>query len=79
MKVTPLVTIYIPSRDYGKYAEKAILSVISQVYENWELILIDEGSKDSTNTIFKYFKVKYPDKISIIRNDNPIGLQKWLI
>ena len=40
MKVNPLVTIYIPSRDYGKYAEKAILSVISQVYENWELILI---------------------------------------
>ncbi len=76
MKVNPLVTIYIPSKDYGKYCEKAILSVINQVYENWELILIDEGSKDSTNSIFNYFKVKYPDKISIIRNDNPIGLQK---
>ena len=39
------MTIYIPSKDYGKYSEKAILSVINQVYENWELILIDEGSK----------------------------------
>ena len=58
MKVNPLMT-YIPSKDYGKYAEKAILSVINQVYENWELILLDEGSKDSTNSIFNYFKVKY--------------------
>ena len=52
----PLVTIYIPSKDYGDYVEKAIQSVIKQVYGSWELILIDEGSIDKTSKIFNYFK-----------------------
>ena len=72
----PLVTIYLPSRNYGEYVEKAIGSVINQVYPNWELILVDEGSQDSTLSIFNYFKEKYNAKISVISNEKPIGLQK---
>lgn len=75
-KNNPLVSIYLPSRNYGKYAEKAIESVINQVYHNWELILIDEASQDSTLSIFNYFKEKYNTKISVISNEKPIGLQK---
>ena len=71
-----MVTIYIPSRNYGKYVEKAIQSVLEQIYQNWELILIDEGSQDSTLSVFTYFKEKYETKISVIRNEKPIGLQK---
>ncbi len=75
-KNPPLVTVYVPSRNYGKYAEKAIKSVINQVYNNWELILIDEGSQDSTLSIFNYYKEKYDKKISVLSNDKPVGLQK---
>ena len=46
MKSNPLVTIYIPCRNYGKYLSQCINSVISQVYENWELIIVNEGSSD---------------------------------
>lgn len=76
MKVEQLVTIYIPSKNYGKYVEKAIQSVLGQVYLNWELILIDEGSTDETHSIFEYYKKKYPEKINVISNQKPIGLQK---
>lgn len=72
----PLVTIYIPSKDYGDYVEKAIQSVIKQVYGSWELILIDEGSIDKTSKIFNYFKSRYKDKITILSHDKPKGLQK---
>lgn len=72
----PLVTVYIPSRNYGEYVEKAIKSIINQIYNNWELILIDEGSRDSTLSIFNYYKEKYDIKISVISNEKPIGLQK---
>lgn len=75
-KNLPLVTVYIPSRNYGEYAEKAIKSIINQVYNKWELILIDEGSQDSTLSIFNYYKDKYVTKISVISNEKPIGLQK---
>ncbi len=76
MKLKQLVTVYIPSKEYGKYVEKAIQSVLAQVYQNWELILIDEGSTDQTHTIFEYYKKKFDKKINIIRNKKPIGLQK---
>tara|TARA_B100001059_G_scaffold81784_1_gene79836 strand:- start:9307 stop:10680 length:1374 start_codon:yes stop_codon:yes gene_type:complete len=76
MKSPPLVTIYIPSKNYGKFLEKSIQSVISQIYTNWELIIIDEGSSDNTKTIAKNFVKKYPSKIKFIRNNKPVGLQK---
>ncbi len=72
----PLVTIYIPSRNYGAYLRKSIESVINQIYSNWELIIIDEASSDNTEKITNEFKQKYPSKISIIKNKRPLGLQK---
>ena len=45
---SPLVTIYIPCKDYGNFLKQAVDSVIRQAYENWELIIIDEGSTDNT-------------------------------
>ena len=51
MKSNPLVTLYVPCRNYGKYLSQCINSVINQVYENWELIIINEGSSDNTSEL----------------------------
>ena len=72
----PLVTIYIPSRNYGMYLSEAIESVINQAYTNWELIIIDESSEDDSLSIAKSFQENYPNKINVIANNTPIGLQK---
>ena len=72
----PLVTIYIPSRNYSQYLENSINSVINQTYTNWELILIDEASTDNTFIIAQKFERKYPNKITLIKNEKPQGLQK---
>ncbi len=76
MNSQPLVTVYIPSRNYSKYLDNAIQSVIHQVYTNWELFIIDEGSTDKTESIAKKYTLKYPEKIFFIKNKKPIGLQK---
>ena len=72
----PLVSVYIPSRNYGKYLDKSIESVINQIYKNWELFIIDEDSKDDTLKIAKKYKNKYSKKITIIKNDKVLGLQR---
>ena len=63
MKSNPLVTIYIPCRNYGKYLRQSIESVLSQIYSNWELFIIDEGSNDDTEEISKQYQSKHPEKI----------------
>ena len=72
----PLVSIYIPSKDYGMFLEKSIKSVIDQLYTKWELFIVDEGSKDNTKKIAKKFENRFPEKIRFIQNKEPLGLQK---
>ncbi|RRJ84493.1 glycosyltransferase [Aestuariirhabdus litorea] len=44
----PLVSIVIPCYNHEKYVQKCIVSVMEQDYENIELIIIDDGSKDGS-------------------------------
>ncbi len=44
----PLVSVLIPSYNHEKYVQETIRSVINQTYPNIELIVIDDGSTDST-------------------------------
>lgn len=43
-----LVSVIIPAYNHEKYVQEAIKSIINQTYKNIELIVIDDGSKDST-------------------------------
>lgn len=45
---SPLVSIGIPFLNPGAYFELAVRSVFAQTYQNWELILVDDGSRDGS-------------------------------
>ncbi|MEZ8204534.1 glycosyltransferase family 2 protein [Vibrio splendidus] len=47
----PLVSIIMPAYNAERFIEESITSVIAQTYGKWELIVIDDGSSDSTKTI----------------------------
>src|ERR1700761_7192282 len=46
----PLVSICMPAYNAGNYIMAAINSVIDQSYQNWELIIVNDGSTDNTGT-----------------------------
>ena len=75
MKKFPKITVYIVNRNYGKYIRQALESVISQTYENIELIVIDDNSTDNSKVLIKAFKKKYKKTI-ILFNKKKIGLIK---
>ena len=68
MKKNPLITVYITNYNYGNYIEKCISSVLEQTYENYEIIIIDDGSKDNSKKILKKFEKN--NKIRIIYQKN---------
>lgn len=52
----PLVSIILPTYNRAHLLERAINSVLKQEYENWELIIIDDGSTDNTKDVLLAFK-----------------------
>lgn len=47
-KHNSLVSVLIPAYNHEKYVQETIKSIINQTYQNIELIIIDDGSRDST-------------------------------
>ena len=52
----PLVTILINCYNSSNFISRAINSVINQSYQNWELIIWDDGSTDNTADVIESFK-----------------------
>lgn len=56
--MNPLISIVVPVYNTEKYIAETIESVIAQTYDNWELLLIDDGSTDSSRKIIESFVEK---------------------
>ena len=62
----PLVSIIVPVYNVEQYIRRCIDSIISQSYKNIELIIVDDGSTDSSPQIIK----EYKDKAIIVTQRN---------
>lgn len=73
----PLVTVYVPCRNYGRFLRQAVESVQRQLYANWEMIIFDEASDDDTREIAEALQRADPRRIRLVHNEQPRGLQ-WI-
>jgi glycosyltransferase involved in cell wall biosynthesis len=58
MQTAPLISIVIPSYNQAKYIAYNLDSILAQTYSNFEVIFIDDGSKDNTAEILKSYSEK---------------------
>jgi teichuronic acid biosynthesis glycosyltransferase TuaG len=54
---SPLISIIMPAYNAERFVAKAILSVQNQTYQDWELIVVDDGSTDNMADIVKSIQV----------------------
>lgn len=64
-----LISVIIPVYNVEEYLEKCILSVISQTYENLEIILINDGSTDKSGEICDKYAKQYQN-ITVYHKSN---------
>ena len=69
-KVEQKIVIISPTYNSERYINNCIESVVSQDYDNYEMIVIDDASTDNTYNIAKRWE---SDKIKVIRNEENKG------
>jgi glycosyltransferase involved in cell wall biosynthesis len=65
----PLISIITCFFNAEKFFEEAIQSVLAQTYTNWELLLVDDGSTDSSTQIAKRYAEKKSGKVSYLEHE----------
>ena len=69
----PLISIITPVFNSENFIAETIKSVVDQTYTHWELILIDDGSKDNSVAIIKSIE-KQDSRVKLIRHSENLGV-----
>lgn len=67
-----LVSVIVPCYNGQEFIGEAIESVINQTYQNWELIIIDDGSTDESKKVMDRYL--HDKRIQYIRHDKNKGI-----
>src|SRR5688572_7246314 len=66
LKISPTVSVIIPAYNYGRYLESSVKSALAQTYPISEIIVVDDGSTDETESVVSGFG----DQVRYIRLDH---------
>lgn len=69
----PKISIIVCVYNSEKFLKKCIESILNQTFKEFELIIIDDGSSDNSEKIYRYFE-KIDKRIKIIKKEQNSGL-----
>lgn len=67
--IPPLISVIIPCYNQAQYLESSIESIRIQKFEDWEIIIINDGSTDNTQEVAEEY-AKQDSRIRIINQEN---------
>lgn len=70
----PFLSICIPAYHAERYLPATLDSVRSQIYQNWELIVVEDGSMDGTEELVRAFSATVNQPIRFVRHERNQGL-----
>lgn len=80
-KYKPLVSVVLPTFNRDKALKEAINSVFEQSFTDWELIVVDDGSKDDTFLLVNEILHK-DERVKYIKHNNrglPLSLNTGIV
>ena len=66
----PAVSIIMPCYNTEKYLKKTMDSIFSQTFDDYELIMVDDGSTDGTPALLDEYGKNHPDIITVFHKEN---------
>lgn len=68
-----MIDILLATYNGEKFIRPQIESILSQTFQDFNLIIQDDGSSDGTVDILRSYQAEFPDKISVFENRAPTG------
>src|SRR4026208_1024460 len=65
----PVVSVISIFFNEEKFIEDAVKSVFAQTYQEWELLLVDDGSTDKSTEIARRFAEQRPERVRYFEHD----------
>ena len=72
--LSPTVSVCIPSYQGERFLPEALESVAAQTCRDWELVLIEDGSRDGAEAIVRAFAAEHEQPVTYLRNASNLGL-----
>lgn len=66
----PLVSVIIPAYNHERFVERAIQSVLDQTYRHVELVVVDDGSSDTTLAVIQHIRREGGHDFQVIAKEN---------
>jgi glycosyltransferase involved in cell wall biosynthesis len=66
----PKISVLIPVYNGAKFVSETIQSILNQTFNDYEIVVVDDGSTDATKSIIDEFTKQFPNKIRYIYQDN---------
>ena len=72
-----MLTVGITTYNIDKYISEFLDSLLSQTYQDFEVIIVDDNSTDDTINIIKDYQLKYPEKLEYIIMETNSGAPSY--
>jgi glycosyltransferase involved in cell wall biosynthesis len=66
----PAVSVIMPAYNVEPYLAEAIDSVLAQTYSDFELVIVDDGSTDSSRSIAERYRAAHPGRVTVVAQEN---------
>jgi glycosyltransferase involved in cell wall biosynthesis len=74
--IQPEISVILCTYNRAKYLNDCIESVINQTYENWELVIVDDGSEDNSFEVIQPYIQKFNNIRYLKHQNRKLGLSK---
>lgn len=70
----PRCDVILATYNGERFVAETIDSILSQSYQNFRLLIVDDGSTDATYTMLQAYAAKFPNKVLVNRNERNLGV-----